>query len=80
MAPVMEDQGLERTVDLARYPLASRTFRERCRLELDHGFVRGRPLLGEVTHDGVRNRPGQDPFFFRDQTPNESHRVVKPSP
>ena len=79
MAPMMEDQGLERTVDLARYPLASRTFRERCRLELDHegalvlpGFMRA-PAVNDALSQSLA-REG-DAFFC-----TKSHNVFLLSP
>ena len=76
---MMEDQGLERTVDLARYPLASRTFRERCRLELDHegalvlpGFMRA-PAVNDALSQSLA-REG-DAFFC-----TKSHNVFLLSP
>ena len=79
MVPMMKDQGLERTVDLARYPLASRTFRERCRLELDHegalvlpGFMRA-PAVNDALSQSLA-REG-DAFFC-----TKSHNVFLLSP
>lgn len=79
MAPVMEDQGSERTVDLARYPLASRTFRERCRLELDHEGALVLPgfMLAPAVNDALSQslaREG-DAFFC-----TKSHNVFLLSP
>ena len=79
MAPMMEDQGLERTVDLARYPLASRTFRERCRLELDHEGALVLPgfMLAPAVNDALSQslaREG-DAFFC-----TKSHNVFLLSP